>query len=605
MRLTILHKMIIIGLLGLIGMLILGGIGALSTNKITSSAKVALENSVNIRSTLTDGFAQAQKSEQIARNLGDLNIRMIHLLEMVIRGPSHNMTQEELFAEAQRLLQDAQAIRTFPGQERLIEGTKITLGDVTLSNIEDIVAMFEFDLPDYYAAKDSPQEFKVLQGEFAVGLANLYGFISKNLKELADNSLKEVAATNRNLQQVQITANREMEKTSNELQQSAKSASFGLFFVLITTLIVLGGAFIFFARSMTKPLLKTVEMANELQKGHVSSRLNIGDRKDEFGSMANALNQFADDLEYEVVKTMQKLADGNFNINIQPNDQQDLIRTTLLHTTEKLSQTLAEIQNSSERIEQGSTQVSESAQLLSDGATSSAASIEEISASMSEIANHIKINAENANQANELSSTARNIAERGNQKMQLMVDAMVEIRDSSQDISKIIKTIDEIAFQTNLLALNAAVEAARAGQHGKGFAVVAEEVRNLAARSAKAAHETTILIQTSSDKTENGVSIANETAQALNEIVSSIATASGLTDDIAKSSNEQAHGIEQINQGLARIDQVIQTNTASSEESAATSEDLAAQAALLKNLLANFQIKTGSSQQQLPSPVTI
>jgi len=601
MRLKISHKMTFIGLLGLTGMLVLGGLGYLSVREITSSANTAFEDSINVRSTLTNGFNNAQHSEQVARSLGDLNRRLIHLMEQVIKGPRYNITEEELTTEAKQLLKDAQMIKNVPGQERLIKGTKNTLGDVTISNFEDIGAMFEFDLPDYYASKDAPEEFKARQGEFAVGLANLYGFISNNLKELANNSLKEVEATNNELEQVQKNADLETKKAGDELHKTARRTSLGLLIVLIVTIVVLGIAFIFFARSMTQPLLKTVSMANELQKGHVSARLNIGDRKDEFGEMALALNHFADDLEHEVVSTMQKFANGNFNINIQPNDQRDLIRTALHHTTEKLSQALAEIQNASERIEHGSIQVSEGAQLLSEGATSSAASIQEISASMNEMANHIKINAKNANQANDHASTAQNVAETGNQKMQKMVEAMVEIRDSSQDISKIIKSIDEIAFQTNLLALNAAVEAARAGQHGKGFAVVAEEVRNLAARSAKAANQTTLLIQTAADKTEHGVSIANQTAKALNEIVTSIATASGLTADIAKSSNEQSLGIEQINQALTRIDQVIQTNTASSEESAATSEDLAAQAALLKSLLANFQIKAKDSQKRLPS----
>lgn len=603
MHLKISHKMLFIGLLGLTGMLVLGGLGYLSVKKLTSSANAAFEESINVRSTLTDGFKKAQHSEQVARSLGDLNRRLIHLMEQVIKGPRYNISEEELTAEAEQLLKDAQMIKKVPGQERLFKGTKNTLGDVTLSNFEDIGAMFEFDLPDYYASKGSPEEFKARQGEFAVGLANLYGFISKNLTELASNSLKEVEATNQQLKQVKITADLETKNAGAELRKTANSTTFGLLIVLIITIVILGVAFITFARSMTQPLLKTVSMANQLQKGHVSERLTIGDRQDEFGEMAAALNQFADDLEHEVVSTMQKFADGNFNINVQPNDQQDLIRTALLHTTEKLSQALAEIQSASERIEQGSVQVSESAQLLSEGATSSAASIEEISASMNEMANHIKINAENANQANDHASKAQNVAETGNQKMQQMVEAMVEIRDSSQDISKIIKSIDEIAFQTNLLALNAAVEAARAGQHGKGFAVVAEEVRNLAARSAKAASETTLLIQAAADKTESGVNIANQTAQALNEIVASIATASGLTADIAKSSDEQSLGIEQINQGLTRIDQVIQTNTASSEESAATSEDLAAQAALLKSLLANFQIKFSDHQNRPSSPL--
>ena len=602
MRLKILHKMILIGSLGLLGMIALVGIGYISTNNISQSATVAIEKGQQTRTKVTSSYDEALKSEQVARELSNLNRQLIELMDMVIKGPKHNIPQEEIMVAAQKLVDAAQMVKTVPGHDRPIKGTKHTIADVAISNITDVMTLLEFDLPDFYAAKDSPEEFKKYQGEMAVSLANMYHFISNNLEELAGKSLERVDQAKEQLEKVQKAADIQMAKTRTELHNSVSQAGVSLLIVFALTLVILGAAFVFFARSMTKPLHNTVAMANSLQQGHVSARLEMDNRGDEFGDMARALNQFADDLEHEVVNAMQKLADGDFNITLNPADQHDIIRTALQHTAERLNEVMTETRQVSEQIAMSSEQVANSAQILSEGATSSAASLEEISSSINEMAGRIKMSADNADEANQLSSEARDTAQTGNSKMQQMMEAMVDIRDSGQDISKIIKAIDEIAFQTNLLALNAAVEAARAGQHGKGFAVVAEEVRNLAARSAKAAQETTELIQASSEKTEYGVQIANETAQALESITNSITKASDLTDEIATTSRDQALGIAQINEGLSQIDQVIQTNTASSAESAETSVELSTQANMLKKLLSHFKLRKGSTGNMLRLP---
>ncbi len=221
--------------------------------------------------------------------------------------------------------------------------------------------------------------------------------------------------------------------------------------------------------------------------------------------------------------------------------------------------------------------------------------MEETSASMSELGSQTKLNSENATQANQLATTAYNAAEQGNEQMKQMVKSMDEINTSSGDISKIIKVIDEIAFQTNLLALNAAVEAARAGVHGKGFAVVAEEVRNLAQRSAKAAQETTALIEGSVKTVQTGTEIANKTAGALNEIVDGVTKVTDLIGEIANASQEQAQGIDQTTQALTQIDAVTQANTASAEQSAAAAEELSGQSSQLKQMLSRFKLTNNGS----------
>ncbi|MFO0744416.1 MAG: methyl-accepting chemotaxis protein [Myxococcota bacterium] len=270
-----------------------------------------------------------------------------------------------------------------------------------------------------------------------------------------------------------------------------------------------------------------------------------------------------------------------------------------------LNEVLADANRSSTQVNQRSDQIRMSAKGLADGAAEQAATVEEISAQMEQVAMQTRGNADSASRASELAVRARGEASRGDKAMNQMVDAMRAIEASSRDISRIIKVIDDIAFQTNLLALNAAVEAARAGEHGKGFAVVAEEVRNLAARSARAAQETTDMIGTSIAKVELGTNIAQETAKALDAIVGSVSQVSEHVQQIATSSGDQAEGISQINAGLSQVNQIIQQNTATSEENSAAAQELSTQAEHLAHALSRFRLSEeaeASSQQMAPPP---
>lgn len=299
-----------------------------------------------------------------------------------------------------------------------------------------------------------------------------------------------------------------------------------------------------------------------------------------------------------MVTAAKQMADGDLDINIDINtrDEIGILAKAFSTMAEKVSLAMTEINSASEQVAAGANQVSESSMSLSQGATEQASSIEELSASIEEIASQTKLNASHASEANIKTLEAKDHATKGNTQMASMLNSMSDINESSSNISKIIKVIDEIAFQTNILALNAAVEAARAGQHGKGFAVVAEEVRNLAARSAKAAKETTDLIEGSMIKVETGTKIANETAKALEEIVSSIETVTSLIDDISVASKEQSLGVEQINEGINQIANVVQSTSATSQETAAASEELSSQAELLKTQVARFKLKNLGTQ---------
>lgn len=291
-------------------------------------------------------------------------------------------------------------------------------------------------------------------------------------------------------------------------------------------------------------------------------------------------------------QSADRIAEGDLSTEVVTSTGDELgdVAASFEIMRQRVHNVLLEINQGADQVAAGAHNVSDASVALSQGASQQAASVEQLSASIAEIASQTASNAQNAEKANDLTVGTKEKAQLGNEEMQEMLSAMEEINASSANISKIIKVIDEIAFQTNILALNAAVEAARAGQHGKGFAVVAEEVRNLAARSAKAAKETTDMIEGSMEKVETGREIAHKTAEALNAIVGDVSSVADIVANIAKASNEQKLALEQINQGVQQVSQVVQANSSTSEEAATASQNLNQQADIMRASVGKFRL---------------
>jgi len=347
--------------------------------------------------------------------------------------------------------------------------------------------------------------------------------------------------------------------------------------------------------AVIRPVNEATVVLQEMAKGNLSVNVTgnyLGDHaiiQEALNDTINSIKGYIDEITF----VLGQVARGDLQGEITSEFRGDFValKESINTIIASLNAVMRDINAAAEQVASGAHQVSGGNQEISQGAAAQASSIEELSASITQITEQIKQSAANTANATDLAVQAKQAADLGNDKMRVMLASMQEINESSSNISRIIKVIDDIAFQTNILALNAAVEAARAGVHGKGFAVVAEEVRNLAARSASAANETTTLIEGSIKKVEAGTGIANETAQALASIVEGAEKSLELLNRISAASGEQTSAITQINKGIEQVSQVVQANSATAQEGAAASEELTSQAELLKDMIGNFKLK--------------
>ena len=373
----------------------------------------------------------------------------------------------------------------------------------------------------------------------------------------------------------------------------------------VFTVILLGGISvavsvvfgIYITRGITQPVTELEQAARAMARGEFSAVRVAYDSRDELGSLAGDIRSMVktltDVLQNETY-ILNEMAEGNFSVHSEKDEyyigEFEQLMRSMKKISRGLSELLLQISRSADNVAAGSEQVSSGSQNLAQGTTEQAASVEELTGMMSEISDQAYRNSRDAQEASEKAQMVKENATESSRSMQEMVKAMAEISGKSDEIRKIVKTIEDFSFQTNILALNAAVEAARAGDRGKGFSVVANEVRSLANQSSAASKSTAALIQSSLQAVENGRRIANETDNALAEVVSGIDNVSELLFHITDASSKQFDANRQVTENINLISEVVQTNSATAEECAAASEELASQAQLLKELVSHFKL---------------
>lgn len=492
-----------------------------------------------------------------------------------------SFTDQAQVADAQQDMQEQATI-----YERYSNAVKETISTDEekrcMEQIETVLASYEAKREEVLALRGDSIDaasFQLLQDKAVTELDPLYTELYNSWMSLLDAKVSRGNAVD------------------TKLRRTSDIASAIVVVLIIIALVIAVFFGIMIARQVAHPIGICVERLMRLAQGDMKNDLPEATSTDETGILMNGLRQVIDTLGGTVTDIgymMGEMAEGNFTVKSRAEELYVGNLRKVLNSIEELKKdlnmTLSQINQSADQVAGGADQVSSGAQALSQGATEQASSVEELAATINEISNQVNITAKHAETAKEETVKADNSIRECGEQMANLVEAISLVNDKSTEISKIIKSIEDIAFQTNILALNAAVEAANAGAAGKGFTVVAAEVRTLSEKSADAAKTTASLIGETISAVANGTRLSEETQASLITVIENEKAILGAVTDISQAMNEQAQSISQVTQGIDQISSVVQTNSATSEESAAASEELSGQAHLLKNLTGKFKL---------------
>lgn len=409
-------------------------------------------------------------------------------------------------------------------------------------------------------------------------------------KHLKENGVSSANAAAESILKLQDRLNNLAETTQSEFVNAERRGQVTVGIALAVSILAALTGVWYLLKQIQKPVVKLAKAADQLAVGEIQVELPEKCELEEVAELDQAFRDMIANLQKQAY-VIQNVAQGNLQVQINAHSEKDIVGNALNKLLRDDNEVFRSIRNATNQISVGSGQIAAASQSLAQGSTEQASAIQQIAASISDIAGKTKENAVQADEVNKIVLEAKDDVVAGNERMEEMIAAMKEINEASENIQKIIKVIDDIAFNTNILALNATVEAARAGEQGKGFAVVAEEVRNLAGRSAEASSQTAEMIEDSIQKVKRGGELAKQTAEALQLVSEMIEKITDLSENIASASNDQASATAQIDQALMQVSQVVQTNSATSEQCASASEELSGQARGLNGELAKFQLK--------------